>query len=126
MFCSLSLGTCHFFSTRRSSDLHLRQSEADLVTALQTDLVWCHPFIIGELACGNLRQRSRVLQALQAMPSASVATHDEAMVFLERRQLAGRGIGWVDLHLLASTALTDARLWTRDKRLAAAAMDLGL
>lgn len=105
---------------------HLRRTDPALTSALESGLVLCHPFVIGELACGRLRQRSKVLYALNAMPAAPVATHDEALVFLAHHRLAGRGIGWVDVHLLASTALADgARLWTRDKRLAAVAADLG-
>lgn len=86
-----------------------------------------HPFVIGELACGQWHNRDRVLGALADLPVAPVATHDEALVFLARHALAGRGIGWVDVHLLASTALAGgAKLWTRDKRLAGAATNLGL
>lgn len=106
---------------------HLRRGDPALERALDAALVLCHPFVIGELACGSLRQRARLLAALRAMPGAPVATHDEALTFLERHHLAGRGIGWVDVHLLASTILAGgARLWTRDKRLAAMAADLGI
>lgn len=104
---------------------HLRRAEPALVRALESVVVLCHPFVIGELACGHLRQRGKFLAALKAMPAAPVASHEEAATFLERHHLAGRGIGWVDVHLLASTALAgDARLWTRDKRLAVVAADL--
>lgn len=106
---------------------HLRRGDASLTHALQTGLVLCHPFVIGELACGHLRRRAQVLGAMDALPSAPVATHREALVFVERHALAGRGIGWVDAHLLASTALAGgAKLWTRDKRLAGIANELGL
>lgn len=105
---------------------HFRRNNAQLVRVLEAGLVLCHPFVIGELACGHLRQRARILAALGDLPSAPVATHHEALVFLERHALAGRGIGWMDAHLLASTALAgDACLWTRDKRLASVAADLG-
>jgi predicted nucleic acid-binding protein len=94
---------------------------------LQSGLVLCHPFVIGELACGHLRDRARVLDALSDMPVAPVATHTEALTFLNRHTLAGRGVGWVDVHLLASAALAGgARLWTSDKRLAALTTDVGL
>jgi predicted nucleic acid-binding protein len=97
------------------------------VKVLESGLVLCHPFVIGELACGHLRDRARVLDTLADMPAAPVATHIEALAFLNRHTLAGRGVGWVDVHLLASTALAGgARLWTRDKRLAALAADIGL
>lgn len=106
---------------------HFRRGDASLTHVLQTGLVLCHPFVIGELACGHLRQRTRVLGAMDVLPSAPVATRREALVFVERHALAGRGIGWVDAHLLASTVLAGgAKLWTRDKRLAGIAADLGL
>ncbi|MES2405382.1 MAG: type II toxin-antitoxin system VapC family toxin [Pseudomonadota bacterium] len=106
---------------------HLRRSGASLAHVLQDGLVLCHPFVIGELACGHLRQRAQVLDAMSELPSAPVATHREVLVFVERHALAGRGIGWVDAHLLTSTALAGgAKLWTRDKRLAGIANDLGL
>jgi predicted nucleic acid-binding protein len=106
---------------------HLRRGEPALERALDSALVLCHPFVIGELACGSLRQRAKVLGALRVMPSAPAATQDEALAFVDRHRLAGRGIGWVDVHLLASTMLAGgARLWTRDKRLAAVATDLGI
>jgi predicted nucleic acid-binding protein len=106
---------------------HLRRGDASLTHVLQTGLVLCHPFVIGELACGHLRQRAQVLGAMSALPFAPVATHREALVFVERHALAGHGIGWVDAHLLASTALAGgAKLWTHDKRLAGIASDLGL
>ncbi len=93
---------------------------------LESGLVLCHPFVIGELACGSLHQRATILSALCALPAAPVATQEEALVFLDRHGLAGRGIGWVDVHLLASTALAGrARLWTRDRSLALVAAGLG-
>lgn len=98
-----------------------------MAQALESTLVLCHPFVVGELACGHLRDGARVLNTLSQLPFAPVATHQEALVFLDRHGLAGRGIGWVDVHLLASTALAgSARLWTRDKRLAGVAADLDL
>jgi predicted nucleic acid-binding protein len=105
---------------------HLRRADAELVRLLAADEVLCHPFVIGELACGHLRQRVAFLAQLQALPLAAATTHDEAMAFVERHSLAGRGIGWADVHLLSATLLADrAALWTRDKRLAAAAAGLG-
>jgi predicted nucleic acid-binding protein len=106
---------------------HLRRTIPALVKALESGLVLCHPFVTGEFACGHLRDRIRFLDALADMPTAPVATHAEALTFLDRHALAGRGIGWVDVHLLASTALAGGtRLWTHDKRLAALAADIGL
>lgn len=106
---------------------HFRRRDASLVHLLDAGLVLCHPFVIGELACGHLRDRARILDALGSLASAPVAAHHEAILFLHRHALAGRGIGWLDVHLLASTALAaDARLWTRDKRLASVAAGLGM
>jgi predicted nucleic acid-binding protein len=98
-----------------------------LARALESGLVLCHPYVIGELACSRLRNRESFLDALEKLSLAPVASQHEALVFLSRHALAGRGIGWVDVHLLASTALAgSAYLWTQDKRLAAVAKDLGL
>ncbi len=106
---------------------HLRDGTPALVAALEQSQVLMHPFILGELACGNLKNRSEVLQLLEELPGAPVATDAEALDFIERRALMGRGIGYIDVHLLAAVALAGtARLWTRDKRLAAVAADLKL
>jgi predicted nucleic acid-binding protein len=106
---------------------HLRSGNATLASELGAGRVLAHPFVIGELACGTLRNRREVLDLLGRLPSVPMATHVEALAFLERRGLMGRGIGFVDVHLLASAALAaPARLWTRDKRLAAVAFDLDL
>lgn len=105
---------------------HLRSGVPQLVDLLNRSAVVMHPFVVGELACGSLRNRSALLTLLQDLPSATTATDIEALAFIERRSLHGKGIGYVDVHLLASVALTDgAALWTRDKRLRAAAEVLG-
>jgi predicted nucleic acid-binding protein len=84
-------------------------------------------FVLGELACGNLHNREAVLRLLQDLPQAPLASDAEVLFFIERHRLMGRGMGYIDAHLLAATALAaPARLWTRDRRLAAAARDLGL
>jgi len=106
---------------------HLRSGNARLADELGAGRVLAHPFVIGELACGTLRNRREVLTMLGWLPSVPTATHAEALDFLERRALMGRGIGFIDVHLLASAALAaPARLWTRDRRLAAVATDLHL
>ena len=106
---------------------HLRLGEPSLATALEAGRVMMHPFVLGELACGNLANRSEVLELLGNLPAAPTATDPEAVNFIERRSLMGRGVGYIDVHLLASIALSgDGRLWTRDRRLAAAATDLEL
>ena len=93
---------------------------------LAAGCVCVHPFVIGELACGKIANRAEVLDLLGHLSAVTVATDDEALAFLERRKLMGRGIGFVDVHLLASAALATVPLWTHDKRLAAAAEELGL
>lgn len=105
---------------------HLRRGDARLAELLGRGAVVIHPFVVGEIACGSLADRSAILELLQDLPTAVVADNDEALGFIERHGLHGKGIGYVDLHLLASVALTDgAGLWTRDKRLRAVANDLG-
>jgi len=106
---------------------HLRKGDSALAAELDAGRVLMHPFVIGEVALGHLVQRDRILALMQDLPPAPVATHDETLAFIDRRRLAGRGIGYVDAHLLASVALTGtARLWSRDKRLAGIAITLGL
>ncbi|HUE65721.1 MAG TPA: type II toxin-antitoxin system VapC family toxin [Rhizomicrobium sp.] len=106
---------------------HLRASDKALVTLLDAGMVLAHPFVIGELALGNLRQREIVLKALADLPHASVATDAEVLHFIERQALFGRGIGYIDAHLLAAVQLTaGTELWTKDKRLHAVAIQLGL
>ena len=106
---------------------HLRKGAPDLAVALEQGNVLMHPFVRGELACGNLKNRGEVLRLLQELPGAPIATDGETLDFIERRALMGRGLGYIDVHLLASVALAGtARLWTRDKRLAVVAVDLKL
>ncbi len=104
---------------------HLRRGEPHLAASLDAGEVLVHPLVIGELAMGNLARRAVTLAALAELPHAIVARHDEVMAFVEREALHGRGIGYVDACLLASARLTpDARLWTRDRRLAEVAAQL--
>ncbi len=106
---------------------HLRLADARLAALLARGVVAMHPMIIGELACGNLRNRSELISLWRGLRSITQATHDEALYFLEQNRLMGKGIGWVDVHLLAAVALRrDTLLWTRDKRLAGLAATLGL
>ncbi len=106
---------------------HLRRGDAKLVDMLERGGVVMHSFVLGEIAGGTLSDRASILELLRALPQASLADSEEVLGFIERQQLHGRGIGYVDVYLLASTALTaGAKLWTRAKRLRAAAVDRGL
>lgn len=106
---------------------HLRHGDDSLKATLLAVHVLGHPFVVGELACGSLKARAEVLALLAALPRTPIAQPDEVLHFIERRTLMGRGIGYVDAHLLAATALTPgARLWTRDRRLATLAGELSL
>lgn len=106
---------------------HLREGAPALAAALERAGVLMHPFVRGELACGNLKNRGEVLRLLGELPAAPLATDAEVLNFIERRALMGRGLGYIDVHLLASVALAgSARLWTRDKRLATVATALNL
>ncbi len=106
---------------------HLNHGDRQLVEALQDRRVLGHPFVIGEIALGHLRQRKMLLEHLRNLPGAAVASDEEVYTLIDRRQLFGRGIGYVDAHLLAATMLTSgAKLWTRDKRLLSAAGELEL
>ena len=106
---------------------HLRKGVPALASALEQGNVLMHPFVRGELACGNLKNRGEVLRLLEELPGAPIATDGETLDFIERRAVMGRGLGYIDVHLLASVALAGtARLWTRDKRLAVVAVDLKL
>ncbi len=106
---------------------HLRAGEAPLVELLNANRVLVHPFIVGELACGNLNDRKTVLSLLRKLPIARPGTDEEVLFFIERHGLMGKGIGYIDAHLLAAVFLTGTvRLWTRDQRLGAVAQSMRL
>jgi predicted nucleic acid-binding protein len=105
---------------------HFRRGNDRLATMLGDGVVVSHPFVLGELACGTFRQRATILSLLSELPVATTATHTEAMMFLEARRLMGRGLGYVDVHLLAAAAIDRLALWTLDKRLDVAAQALGV
>lgn len=88
--------------------------------------VVCHPFIVGELACGNLKNRSEILSLLQSLPMAIQAEHEEVLQFIENNQLMGKGLGYIDAHLAASAVLTGVPLWTFDKKLNEISKELGI
>lgn len=106
---------------------HLRRTDAALASQLEAGNVVVHPLVIGEIACGILAQRAQTLALLHELPGVAVASEREALGFIERQKLAGKGIGYIDVHLLASAMMTaGTTLWTRDKRLTAVAGGLRL
>jgi predicted nucleic acid-binding protein len=105
---------------------HFRKGNARLGALLRDGLVLVHPFVLGELALGRLKRRTEVLGLLDEVPRAEAANHDEVLEFVDRHRLAGSGIGWVDVHLLVSAALSGVTFWTLDRRLALAAVRLAL
>lgn len=96
---------------------HFRAGTPGLDTLLLDCQVLCHPFIIGELAFGNLKNRTEILSLLRELPMASCAEDDEVIQFIDDRKLMGKGLGYIDIHLLMSALLTGVPLWTIDKRL---------
>ena len=100
---------------------HLRQGSRQLEKLLMNAEVMCHPFIIGELACGHLNNRNEIISLFQSLPMAPTIEFDEFLYFIDRNHLTGKGVGFVDVHLLASAQLRGVPLWTADKRLKSAA-----
>lgn len=96
---------------------HLRQGEPNLERLLTDGEVMCHPFVVGELACGSIRNRTEILSLLQILPLATEATHDEVLQFIERNHMMGKGLGYIDVHLCASAILSSVPMWTYDRRL---------
>ena len=96
---------------------HLRKGNVRLEKLLNENKVLCHPFIIGELACGNLKNRAQILSLLEFLPKAVQAEHEEVMQLIESRCLMGKGLGYIDVHLLASALMTPVTLWTLDEKL---------
>jgi len=105
---------------------HLRQGIPLLSDLLTAGEVATHPFVIGELACGNLANRGELLRLFSALPTVTIATHAEALHLIETRRLHGVGMGWIDIHLLASALLSRTPLWTRDRKLHSIAKTLGV
>jgi len=104
---------------------HFRRGNAALAGLLESGLVCTHNFVIGELASSNLRSRAEVPGLMQALPRLVSATEEEALRFIEERQLMGRGIGYIDVHLLAATIIEGARFWTKDGSLKGVAEQTG-
>ena len=105
---------------------HLRRGDSLVVQVLESGQAAAHAFVIGELACGNLKSRVRVIDLLEALPQLAMAMDEEVLFFIERHELMGRGIGYVDAHLLAAASISGSLLWTRDKRLRGIAAELGV
>jgi hypothetical protein len=105
---------------------HLRRGNERLKTLLEDEQVLSHPFICGELACGNLKDRQEILSLLTSLPAALVAEQEEVLHLLDSRRLYGQGLGWIDAHLLASALLSDCGVWTLDSPLRRAARKLGI
>jgi len=106
--------------------VHMRQGSRRLEKLLMDAEVICHPFIIGELACGNLKNRNEIISLLQSLPMAPTIELEEFLFFIDRNHLMGKGIGLVDVHLLASAQLAGVPLWTADKKLKSSADQLEL
>ncbi|MEW6352431.1 MAG: type II toxin-antitoxin system VapC family toxin [Thermodesulfobacteriota bacterium] len=96
---------------------HLREGDPDLKQLLNGGQVMCHPYIVGELACGNMKNRREVLSLMQLLPPATPAQHEEVLRFIEWNHLMGKGLGYIDVHLSASALLTGVPLFSYAKRL---------
>jgi predicted nucleic acid-binding protein len=105
---------------------HLRQGEPNLERLLNDGEVMCHPFVVGELACGNIRNRTEILSLIQILPLVTGANHEEVLRFIEQNHLMGKGLGYIDVHLCASAVLTGVPMWTYDRRLNEANEGLGI
>jgi len=105
---------------------HFREGSPKLKSLLNDGEVVCHSFIIGELACGNLENRAEILSLLNSLPMASQAEHEEVVQFIERYQLMGKGLGYVDMHLLACALLNQIQILTFDKKLKEVSSKMGL
>ena len=103
---------------------HFRRGVSRLKELLLEEAVLCHPFVVGEMACGNLKNRREILAMLQALPPTPQVSHDEVLHLIDHHQLMGTGLGWVDMHLLASARLAQATFWTVDRPLRKAAVSL--
>jgi predicted nucleic acid-binding protein len=105
---------------------HFRQASRTLSSLLDRDEVILHPFVLGELACGNLSNRKEIIALLHALPVVIKADDDEIIFFIERHALMGRGVGLIDMHLLASCHIDKCSLWTKDRRLNGVAIEMGI
>jgi len=106
--------------------IYLREGNAELEKLLDKNQVMCHRFIIGEIACGNIKNRDEILALLQQLPMTTQAKHEEVMEYIETNKLMGKGLGYTDMHLSASAKLTGIPIWTFDKRLDEINKELGI
>lgn len=105
---------------------HFRRGVDELQSLLGKVEVACHPFIVGELSCGNIKNRKEVMNLLHELPMVEVAENQEVLELVETRKLMGQGIGWVDAHLLASALISGCPLWTADRKLRSLGAALGV
>ena len=105
---------------------HIRKANSRLIGLLAAEMVSMHPWVVGELACGNLADRTNTLYLLRLLPRIRVATDDEVLFFIDKHGISGKGVGYLDMHLLAAAALGSLKIWTRDRRLNEVASLLGL
>jgi predicted nucleic acid-binding protein len=105
---------------------HLYKKNEHLVTLLNSGKVYTHAYVIGEIACGKISNRDEILHLLKALSLTQSITHDEILDFISNRQLFGRGLGYIDIHILASSLISNIKLWTKDKRLNLVAHELGV
>ncbi|HBC88634.1 MAG TPA: VapC toxin family PIN domain ribonuclease [Lentisphaeria bacterium] len=105
---------------------HFRNNNIKLTEILISEEVSCHPFIIGELACGNIKNRKEILSLLKALPTLPKAGDEEILFFIETHNISGKGLGLIDVHLLASCLFKNAALWTLDRKLKETAILCGI
>ncbi|MFC1884285.1 type II toxin-antitoxin system VapC family toxin [Thermodesulfobacteriota bacterium] len=105
---------------------HLRESEINLIHLLEQGLVACHPFIVGEIACGGIKNRKEIIDLLNDLPSTDILDHQDIMEFIEYRKIMNKGLGYVDVHLLGSALVSETSLWTFDKALRKIANQLSI
>ena len=105
---------------------HLREGISELKRLLNDGDVVCHPFIIGELACGNIQNRTEILSLFQSLPMTKKANHEEILGFIEAKELMGKGLGYIDVHLLASALLSNAAIWSFDNKLTQISSELNI
>ena len=105
---------------------HFRHSNPKLQKMLQESQVACHPFIIGELACGNINNSTEIISLIQSLPMLDVVEHEELLLFIEHNKMMGTGLGLVDIHLMAAAILAGIPLWTQDKKLKQACSRLNI